>query len=104
MVTLVEPIVAVAISLAVYFAVPAAAEILLQAHLQRAIAGHARATVTSFAGMGRQLTGIALYFTIGGLAEQTTWHAAVGATALITLLIAAPLVATRHRVVGTTSD
>jgi hypothetical protein len=101
--TLVEPIVAVTISLAVYFAVSAAAEILLQSHLQHAITGHARATVTSFAGMGRQLTGIALYLTIGGLAEQTTWHAAVGATALITLLIAAPLAATRYRVVGTTS-
>lgn len=86
--TLLGPTLTVAMALVVYFAVCAAAEVLLQSHLQHSITGHARATVTSLAGMGRQLTGIALYLAIGGIAEQTTWHVAVGATATCSVLLA----------------
>jgi hypothetical protein len=85
--TLVGPPVTVALLFALYFTVVAGAEVLLQAALQRTIEGHARATVTSLARMGLQLSGIALYLAIGGIAEATSFHGGVAVATVLSVLL-----------------
>ncbi|MEQ8858607.1 MAG: hypothetical protein RIC56_08165 [Pseudomonadales bacterium] len=48
--------------------------VLLQGRLQRSINGHARATVTSFAGMLQELVSVGLYLAIGVAAQAGGWR------------------------------
>ena len=63
------------------------AGVLLAGQLQRAIQGHARATVTSVAGMGQEVVGIFLYLAVGVAAGQTDWHGGVGLLAVLALVL-----------------
>ena len=63
------------------------AGVLLAGQLQRAIRGHARATVTSVAGMGQEVVGILLYLTVGIVAGVTDWHGGVGLLAVLALVL-----------------
>jgi len=83
---------------ALYFALSAAGEILVQARLQAQIDGATRATVTSVARMAQSIGGVALYALVGAIAQARDWHAAVLATAVATavLAIAFALYATRE--------
>lgn len=74
------------VALAVYFAGSAAGEILLQTRLQAAIEGEARATITSVAGVGREIMGIAVYLMVGLPAEYYGWQVSLGLLGFISLL------------------
>ena len=71
------------------FGINGAASVLLDGQLQRAIRGHARATVTSVAGTGSEITGIGLYLAAGATAEVASWHAATAMFAALALMLAA---------------
>ena len=71
------------------FGINGAASVLLDGQLQRAIRGHARATVTSVAGTGTEITGIGLYLAAGATAEVASWHAATAMFAALALTLAA---------------
>ena len=71
------------------FGINGAASVLLTGQLQRAIKGHARATVTSVAGTGAELTGILLALAGGGVAELADWHGTTTFFAALALLLAA---------------
>ena len=71
------------------FGINCAASVLLDGQLQRAIQGHARATVTSVAGTGTEITGIVLYLAAGATAEVQSWHAATALFAALALTLAA---------------
>ena len=71
------------------FGISGAASVLLDGQLQRAIRGHARATVTSVAGTGSEITGIGLYLAAGATAEVASWHAATAMFAALALTLAA---------------
>ena len=71
------------------FGINGAASVLLDGQLQRAIRGHARATVTSVAGTGTEITGIGLYLAAGATAEVASWHAATAMFAALALMLAA---------------
>ena len=71
------------------FGINGAASVLLDGQLQRAIRGHARATVTSVAGTGTEITGIVLYLAAGAAAEVESWHAATALFAALALMLAA---------------
>ena len=58
---------------ALFVGLVTAAKVLLQAQVQRAIVGHARATITSAVGLGQDLTGLVLYLGIGAVASQAGW-------------------------------
>ena len=75
--------------LVISFGINGAASVLLTGQLQRAIRGHARATVTSVAGTGAELTGIMLALAGGGAAEVADWHGATTFFAVLALLLAA---------------
>ena len=75
--------------LVVSFGINGAASVLLTGQLQRSIKGHARATVTSVAGTGAELTGILLALAGGGAAELADWHGATTFFAALALLLAA---------------
>ena len=71
------------------FGINGAASVLLDGQLQRAIRGHARATVTSVAGTGTEITGIGLYLAAGATAEVASWHAATAMFAALAVMLAA---------------
>ncbi len=71
------------------FGINGAASVLLDGQLQRAIQGHARATVTSVAGTGSEITRIGLYLAAGATAEVASWHAATAMFAALALTLAA---------------
>ncbi len=73
------------------FFVCGAMEVLLQADLQRRIAGDARATVTSVMSMAGELGGLALYIFVGVIAGAVSWAAAFAASGLLAVLAAAAL-------------
>ena len=79
--------------LVISFGINGAASVLLTGQLQRAIRGHARATVTSVAGTGAELTGITLALAGGGVAEVSDWHGTATFFAALALLLAAIFVA-----------
>ena len=81
--------------LVVSFGIHGAASVLLTGQLQRAIKGHARATVTSVAGTGAEVTGILLALTGGGAAEVADWHGATTLFAALALVLAAVFVGRR---------
>jgi MFS family permease len=78
-----------AVPLAIYFAASASAEVLLQTRLQESMTGHARATVTSIAGVGEASFGVVLYLMIGSAAEIWSWHAGAAGVAALTIVGAA---------------
>lgn len=78
--------------LVVSFGINGAASVLLTGQLQRSIKGHARATVTSVAGTGAELTGILLALAGGGAAEIADWHGATTFFAALALLLSAVFV------------
>ena len=78
-----------AVLLVLSFGINGAASVLLDGQLQRAIRGHARATVTSVAGTGSEITGIGLYLAAGATAEVASWHAATAMFAALALMLAA---------------
>lgn len=80
--------------LVVSFGINGAASVLLTGQLQRAIEGHARATVTSVAGTGSEVTGILLALAGGGVAELADWHGTTTFFAALALLLAAGFVMT----------
>lgn len=88
--------------LVISFGVNGAASVLLTGQLQRAIRGHARATVTSVAGTGAELTGISLALAGGGAAELADWHTTTTFFAALALLLAAVFV--MRRIGGTPDD
>lgn len=73
----------VALTLAVYFGVCAGAEILLQGHVQRAIEGRARATITSITGVITEVSAIAVYALVGGVATAYGWQTAITTIATV---------------------
>ena len=75
--------------LVISFGFNGAASVLLDGQLQRAIRGHARATVTSVAGTGAEVAGISLYLIGGVTAQAASWHDSVAAFAAIALLLVA---------------
>jgi hypothetical protein len=79
----------VAIAFATYFALCAAAEVLLQARLQAQMNDGTRATATSVAGMGQMITGILLYLALGSVAESCDWAAALMTAAALMLILGA---------------
>ena len=72
--------------LAVFSGVSAIVEVILQGRLQRAIAGSARATITSVAGMGEDLLAIGLFLLIGFTAGVYTWTTGFVATACLSIV------------------
>ncbi len=72
------------------------AGVLLAGQLQRAIRGHARATVTSVAGMGQELVGILLYMAVGARAGMTDWHGGVGLLGVLALVLCIGFLAARN--------
>lgn len=75
----------------VYFAAIGAVEVLLETSLQKEIEVHARATITSVAGAGLEIWGIALFLLIGFRAEAVGWAPAIAFVAIIAVLISAVL-------------
>ena len=73
------------------------AGVLLAGRLQRSIRGHARATVTSVAGMGQEAVGILLYLTVGVVAGVADWHGGVGSLAVLALVLCVGFVAAPAR-------
>ncbi len=51
----------------------AAGKVLLLGRVQRAITGHARATVTSAVGMGQELSSLGVFLAVGAIATRTSW-------------------------------
>lgn len=80
-----------AASIALYFAVMGAVEVLLDASLQQQIDVSARATVTSVAGAGLEVWATALFLSIGLIAGRFSWTAAVSLLALMAVLMSAGL-------------
>ncbi len=74
-----------------------AAGVLLAGRLQRSIRGHARATVTSVAGMGQEVVGILLYMAVGAGAGMTDWHGGVGLLGVLALVLCIGFVAAPAR-------
>jgi MFS family permease len=72
---------------AVYFAAMGIVEVLLETHLQQQIEVHARATITSVAGAGLEIWGIALFLLIGFRADAGDWTTAIGSVALLAVVI-----------------
>jgi MFS family permease len=60
----------------------AAGKVLVQGGLQRAIAGHARATITSVATFSQELSSLVLFLAIGAVATRGGWSASFAWTAL----------------------
>ena len=77
---------ALAFTLVTYFAISAAAEIVLQGQMQTAIRGQARATITSIAGMAQEIMGVTLYLIIGLPAELYGWIWGMTVVAVLSLL------------------
>ena len=75
------------IGLAVYFAAMGIVEVLLETNLQQQIEVHARATITSVAGAGLEVWGIALFLLIGFRVDAGDWTAAMGPVALLAVVI-----------------
>lgn len=76
---------------AIYFAAMGVVEVLLETNLQREIAVHARATITSIAGAGLEVWGVVLFLLIGIRAEAAGWAAAIALAALVAVAISAAL-------------
>jgi MFS family permease len=79
---------AIAVAIGIYFALTAAAEVLLQTQLQQQIEGTARATVTSLAKMAQHACEPAFLLFIGGVAQAWSFNAAFAGVAAITLALA----------------
>jgi predicted MFS family arabinose efflux permease len=79
---------AIAAAIGIYFALTAAAEVLLQTQLQQQIEGTARATVTSLAKMAQHACEPAFLLFIGGVAQAWSFNAAFAGVAAITLALA----------------
>ena len=75
--------------LTLYFAGCAAADILLQTQLQRSIEGEARATITSIAGMGQEIVGMAIYVLVGLPAELYGWQISLALIGIVSLFFCA---------------
>lgn len=60
-----------------YFAISGIARVLLQGRLQGAIRGHARATITSAAGLLQEVFSLAVYLGVGLAAQWLDWRLAV---------------------------
>ncbi len=80
------------VGLGLFFVLTAMAELRFMDALQRQMSGKARATVVSLAAVGMELGAVLLYLFIGGLAAALGWHQASVATALLLLILVAPLV------------
>lgn len=63
----------VIVALALFVAVNTGAKVVLQGRLQRAIEGHARATITSVAAFGQGLVSLPLYLALGVIATRADW-------------------------------
>ena len=72
-----------------YFALSGIADVLLRSRLQRFIRGHARATITSFAGLLQEVFSLVLYLGIGMAAQGFGWQPAVAGAGLWLMLCAA---------------
>lgn len=59
-----------------------AGKILVQGRLQQAIEGHARATITSVAAFGQELSSLALFLAVGAVATHGGWSVSFAWTAL----------------------
>jgi predicted MFS family arabinose efflux permease len=70
------------------FATVAAAQVLLQTHLQNEIEGSARATVTSFVKVAEYAGELLFYVYIGGIAQLWSFQVAVAAVAALTFVLA----------------
>ena len=77
-----------ALLLGIYFAACGVGEVLLQGQLQANIRGHARATITSFARMGMEASGMLLYLFLGTVAQFANWEIAFAATGILSVLLA----------------
>ena len=64
-----------------------AAGVLLAGQLQRSIQSHARATVTSVAGMGQEVVGVVLHVAVAVGAGMTDWHGGVGLLSVPALML-----------------
>ncbi len=84
-------------TLGVYFAVSAAAEVLLQTRLQNEIDGSARATVTSIAKMAEYAGGLLVYLYIGAIAQFWSFGSAFTAVAALTFALALAFASRRQR-------
>ena len=56
-----------------FVALIGAGKVLLLGRVQRAITGHARATVISAIGMGQELSSLGIFLTLGAVAARTDW-------------------------------
>ncbi|MEM8767030.1 MAG: MFS transporter [Pseudomonadota bacterium] len=77
------------LALCAYFALQGVVEVLLETHQQAAIDVSARATVTSVAGAGLEVWAVVLFVSIGVLAENAGWTAALGTVAVVAVLLSA---------------
>jgi MFS family permease len=78
-------------ALALFVALAAAAKVLLQGRLQLAIAGHARATITSVVALGQGLVSLPLYLALGAIANRVSWAASFTVLAAGLIVAAAAL-------------
>jgi MFS family permease len=75
-----------------YFLFMGAVEVLLETHLQQQIESQARATITSVAGAGLEVSGIVLFFTIGLIADASQWAVAIAWVAGVAMVICGLLI------------
>ena len=71
-----------------FVALVAAGKVLLLGRVQRAITGHARATVTSAVGMGQELSSLGIFLAIGAVAMRYDWSTSffcLGVALLVTV-------------------
>lgn len=81
-----------------FFLLCGVAEVMLETSLQRHIRSHARATVTSIAGMAMEAWGVCLYLLIGLCAIGYGWRAAFVLVGMISALVAVAFVALTARI------
>lgn len=72
-----------AAALVVFFGACSACDVFLNAQLQRAIRGRARATIASLGGFAQEIGGILLYLLVGLVASSWNWAGALFALAVV---------------------
>lgn len=86
-----------ALAMVLYFALCAAGEVFLDASLQRAIRGRARATIASVSGLAQECFGILFYLLVGWAAGDHGWSAGLLALATVQVFFALSMAMRRER-------